>query len=132
MTFSYTPISNDLSRVRFHLGDTDPASAMFQDEEISGVITEVSNWQIAVIYLIQNLIAKCSTPNFTADWLTVDLATAVKSYQQLLMIKRRELKIFANIATTVSPWRPDSGQTAPPDYTGTQSEYARRIDTGGW
>jgi hypothetical protein len=132
MTFSYTPISRDQDRVRFHLGDTDVNAAAFSDEEIVGVITEVSDWKIAVIYLIQNLIAKCSTPNFTADWLVVDSASAVKSYQALLQIKRRELKVFANIATVVAPWRPDSGQTASPDYTGTQSEYARRIDTGGW
>lgn len=132
MSFTYSPLTNDLSRVRFHLGDTDINSAAFQDEEITGVITEVGDWKTATIYLIQNLIAKCSTPNFTADWLTVDSASAAKSYQQLLKIKRRELKIFSNVATVVAPWRPDSGQTAPPDYTGTQSEYARRIDTGGW
>ena len=132
MTFSYSPITNDLSRVRFHIGDTDAASAMFSDEEVTGVITEVGDWKKAVIALIQNLIAKCSQPNFTADWLTVDSASAVRSYQALLQMKRRELKVYANVATTVSVYRPDSGQTAPPDWTGLQSEYARRIDTGGW
>jgi len=69
MTFHYQPGLDDVSRVRFHLGDTVETGAKFQDEEIAAVISEKGSWQQAVIACILNLMARLSIPDFTADWL---------------------------------------------------------------
>lgn len=118
MTFTYTlSPATDLTRVRFHLGDTDEDAAMFSDEEIAFVITEAGTWQRAVIACIENLIAKlAATPDFEADWLRVDASKALASYKALLIEKKRALGVGGLVATGVHVYRADSDLTESPDW----------------
>lgn len=97
MTFTYTPAAaDDVTRCRFHIGDTDEAAAIFSDEEIQFAIDEAGGWRPAVIWLIQNIIAQISaTGSFTADWLKIDAKQAIDGYQALILQKRRELGVKA-------------------------------------
>jgi hypothetical protein len=119
MSFSYNPLASDLDRVRFHLGDTDSAAAMFSDEEITAVITEAGTWQQAVCDCLQNVIARLSIPQFSADWLTVNAAEATKSYRALLAEKRRLFGVSGITATAAHVYRADSELTEAPTYTET-------------
>lgn len=121
MTFTYTlsPVS-DLTRVRFHTADT-VEPAMFTDEEINFVLAEKAGesvpWQATVIALLVNIIQKMSlTPDFGADWLSVNAADARKNLQQLLNQKRREFGIPAITATVVHRYRADSRADSVPDF----------------
>jgi hypothetical protein len=117
--FTYDLVNpNDITRVRFHIADTDANIAVFQDEEILFVLLESGGWQNAVIVLITNIIAKLSTPDFKADWLTVDSSTAVKAWQNSLAVKRAEfgIRVASISATAILPYRVDSLQTASPNY----------------
>jgi len=90
MAFTYAPSAtpSDITRVRYHIGDTTEATAIFSDEEITMAIAESGNWQLAVLGCIRSIIARISAePSFTADWLRVDYATALAGYQKLLAIK---------------------------------------------
>lgn len=115
MTFTYTPSSpTDITRVRFHVGDTDEDAAMFSDEEITFVISEQATWQKAVIACIQAQIARIgSSPSFTADWLKVDQTSALAAWQRLLTEKRRELGVAAVVGTGQPVYRSDSLMTEP-------------------
>lgn len=117
MTFTYTPSSvNDITRVRYHIGDTVESGALFTDEEITMVITETGTYQTAVISLLQAMIAKYSEPDFRADWLSVNSSKAVASLRTLLSQKRKEFGISGISSNNVYTWRPDSSQTEAPDY----------------
>jgi len=120
MTFTYTPSSvNDITRVRYHIGDTVESGALFSDEEINMVISETGSYQSAVISLIQSMIAIYSEPSFRADWLSVNTKDAVSGLKTLLQQKRKEFGIAAISSSTVFTWRPDSLQTEQPDYDDT-------------
>lgn len=107
----------DMTRVRFHTGDTDVSAPMFEDAEINAVITEAGTWKLAVIALLESLIARlASTPNFTADWLRVDNASAIKAFEALIVRKRREFGIKAITSGITYQYRPDSGQSEAPDW----------------
>ena len=49
MTFTYTPSSvTDVTRVRFHIGDTVEATAIFSDEEIKEIEKNLcEKWNIS-------------------------------------------------------------------------------------
>jgi len=101
--FTYTPSAtpDDITRVRYHIGDTVEATAIFTDAEITMEIAESGGWQLAVLNCIRSIIAKLSAePNFTADWLRVDYATALAGYQKLLALKANQ---FGMSAGTTSP-----------------------------
>ena len=118
MTFSYDLSSgfSDLTRVRFHIGDTDANAPMFTDGEINALIVEKGSYQSAALACVKNLIAKLSaTPSFQADWLRVDTATAVANYKALLSELQREFGV-AVVATGLTVYRQDSNQTTAPDY----------------
>lgn len=118
MTFTYTPSTpNDITRVRFAIGDTDTTAAVFTDEEITFQISETTTWQRAVIALLESLIARlAATPDFQADWLRVSQAEALKAYQALLKIKRAEYGVATITATAKHTYRPDSNMTEAPTY----------------
>jgi hypothetical protein len=119
MTFTYTlDPANDVTRVRFHTGDTDETTAKWSDEEIQFVIDENAGaWKKAVIQLLQGLVAEMArTPNFTADWLRVDAQSARAALADLLNEKRRELGVSTITARAVHTYRADSFQTDA-DYT---------------
>lgn len=117
MTFTYTPAAvTDITRVRFWLGDTESAAAIFTDEEITMMISEEGDWQHAVIACIRSIIARISaTPDFTADWLKVDQSRALKGYERLLTEMQKKFGIPALSASSQAVYRSDSLQTEPPE-----------------
>lgn len=116
-TFTYTPSAtpDDATRVRFHTGQTVEAESLISDEEIAMLLAEQSSWQQATIAAIKYIIARLSQPNFKADWLSVDNATARQGYETLLAAKRAEFGIPALVATGQAVYRSDSLQTEPPE-----------------
>jgi hypothetical protein len=120
MTFTYTPATpNDITRARFHLGDTVEAAAIFSDEEITFAIDESDGaWKAAVVLLIESVIARLATePDMTADWLRVDWRRSAENWRALLLDKKRR---FTNFVVGSSggkhAWRPDSLLHTEPDY----------------
>lgn len=113
MTFTYDPGSpDDITRVRFHLGDTDEAAAILTDEEISFAIDMAGGWEAAVIACIQTIIGRLAgEPDFRADWLSVDSSEALDTWRQLLAEKRREFGISRVRSQAKTTYRPDSYQT---------------------
>lgn len=119
MTFTYTPSATptDLTRVRWHIGDTVEAAAIFNDAEIEMAIAEAGGWQQAVIYCIQTIVAMMSAqPDFKADWLSVELGRSLEGYKALLSEKRRLFSIAALSAEAKPVYRSDSLQTSAPDW----------------
>lgn len=113
MTFTYLgTLTTDLDRVRFWLGDTDEASAWLTDETITALLASQGSVGGAVIAGLQYIIRKLSTPNFRADWLQVDNATARAGYEKMLAELRREFGLAAVSASAVNTYRLDSDQTA--------------------
>ena len=108
---------SDLARVRFHLGDTDSTTAMFQDEEITMLLSEFSTYQATVIACIQNLLAKLAQERqISADWLTVSPAHARENLQALLAEKRRQFGIAEVHATVGYLDRVDSLEEGSPKF----------------
>lgn len=127
MTFTYT-IGSDIGRVRLRVGDRreliDPAtglgtdSGIRSDEEIQDFIDQEGSWQKACIAWVQSFLNQLNTePDFTADWLEVDLESVRESYEKML----GELKVWlgvsgvGNTTTTTPAWRSDSFQTEAPE-----------------
>lgn len=118
MTFTYTPSTpSDITRVRFHIADTDATAYRYSDEEITMLISETGTWQKTVIACIEGMIADiASNPDFKADWLQVDSSKSLAGLQALLQQKRRSLGINAVVGRTVNTYRADSLSTESPDY----------------
>lgn len=113
MTFTYNgTLATDLDTVRFWTGDTDEASAWLSDETITALLATQGSVGGAVIAGIQYIIRKLSTPNFRADWLQVDNATARAGYEKMLAEMRREFGLAAVTAGAVHTYRFDSDQAA--------------------
>ncbi len=113
MTFTYNgTLATDLDTVRFWIGDTDEASAWLSDETITALLAAQGSVGGAVIAGIQYIIRKLSTPNFRADWLQVDNATARAGYEKMLAEMRREFGLAAVTASAVHTYRFDSDQAA--------------------
>ena len=120
-TYSFNP-ATDLTRLRFHIGDTDSNNPIYQDDELNFLLGEFGTYQAAAIQAIDGIIAKVSQErNFQADWLRVDPASALDSYRKLRKQKCRLFGIPDLPATAIHVWRPDSGQSGPPDYTNIES-----------
>lgn len=116
MTFTYTPESvNDITRVRFHTGDTVSGENFLTDEEITMALSETGGWQGAVVACLKFIVTKLSSPDFRADWLQVSNTEARKGYEGLLREKRAEFGIAAVSASGQSVYRADSLQTDVPD-----------------
>lgn len=116
MTFTYIPSStpNDVTRVRFHTGQTVEAESFVSDEEIEMMLAESATWQEAVITVIKFIMARLSQPNFRADWLQIDHESARKGYAALLAQKASELGVPAITARGQSVYRADSDMTDVP------------------
>lgn len=95
MTFTYNLTSpDDITRVRFHLGDTTEATAIFSDEEITFVISEAGTWQKAVIACIRSVMARLAAePDMQADWLKIDWRRSADNWKLLLSEKAQEFGI---------------------------------------
>ncbi len=113
MAFHYTPQTpDDVTRVRFHTNDTNCDAYRFEDAEIAFMIAECGGWKPAVIACIEAMIAEvANTPDFKADWLTVDSSKALASLSALLATKRKTLGQNAITASSASVYRVDSLQT---------------------
>lgn len=125
MTFTYdTSNPTDITRVRYHLADTVAADAIWTDEDITYAISlQDGSWQRAVISLIEQYITILArTPDFSADWLSVDTKATVESWRMLLADKRREFGLKRMVATVTHTYRADSRQESEPDYTEDNTE----------
>lgn len=118
MTFTYTPATpTDITRVRWHIQDTDADAPIFTDEEITFLIAEEGTWQKAVIGAIRGIIAKIGVEgDFQADWLRVDRTKALAAYKLLLAEKQRELNVTSITASGKPVYRGDSNADGPPAW----------------
>lgn len=119
MTFTFATPFNNISLVRFNIGDVNSDRAIFTDEVIQAAIDYYGTWQIATVNLIQNIIMQLSSnPDFKADWLQSDYKTSLQYYTDMITRVARQLGVpYGQIQASAGfIWRPDSRQTAPPVY----------------
>ena len=115
MTFTYDPnIGNDISFVRFHVGDTSSDGYYLQDEEINFFVVGQGR-EKAVLRCISFIITQLSIPTFKKDWLEVSAADAIKAFESLLTRKSVEFGIPISkvkaASVIIHPKRSDSNQT---------------------
>lgn len=115
MTFTFDPaLADDVSLVRFHIGDNSPDGHYLEDETIQYFVT-TSGVGTAVIRSIQYIITQLSQPDFRKDWLSVSNGEARKGYETLLKAKAQEFGISVSSVTMTSsvsnPYRSDSYMT---------------------
>lgn len=123
MSYTFNPaLTDDVSLVRFHIGDNHEAGHYLDDETIQYFVT-ASGVNAAVIKCIRYVITQLSQPDFRQDWLSVNRAEARKGYEALIKQKAQELGVSLTNATIVSsitlPYRVDSLQTDA-DYAETE------------
>lgn len=120
MTFTYTPSSaNDITRVRYHIGDVVEDSAIFTDEEIQFAITETGTWQRAVLDSIRSVMARLATePDMQADWLKIDWRRSAESWKALLNEKAQQFGLGKARASSGGQhvYRIDGLQKETPDW----------------
>lgn len=119
MAFNYTPgTPDDVTRVRYHISDTDEDTAIFQDEEINFVLSEEGSVGKAVVSLIGAIMRKLAhEPDLQADWLRVDWRRSAENWRAMLNDKRREFGLGMQVGSAVRhPYRTDSLQTETPSY----------------
>lgn len=121
MAFTYTPSStpSDRTLVRYHTGDTESATAMWQDDEIDMVLAVEGSVGAAVISLIKSAMTRLARePDMQADWLKIDWRRSAESWMALLGQKKEEFGLgWSMTASALPTWRDDSHQTEAPDYT---------------
>lgn len=119
MSFSYDLVTpTDVTRVRRHISDTEEATAIYSDEEISFILSEEGTVAKAVIACIKQVIAKLAAePNMKADWLQIDWATAITAWKGLLAEKKQEFGLgWQSSSGGQHSYRPDTLQKVEPDY----------------
>jgi hypothetical protein len=114
MTFTYdASLSDNVSLVRFHIGDNKVEGHYLEDEEIQHFITAGSVGS-AVVVCIKYIISQLSQPDFKKDWLSVSREAAREGYEKLLKNKSQEFGIsLSNLTATATisqPYRSDSYQ----------------------
>jgi hypothetical protein len=113
MSFSFDPtLGDDVSLVRFHIGDTDSEGYFLDDETIQYWVNQ-DTVNSAVINCIRYILSQLSRPDFKLDWMSVSgMQEARKGYEALLMQKMAELGevTFSATATIALPYRADSLQ----------------------
>jgi hypothetical protein len=108
MAATFDPaLSDDISKVRFHIGDTDVNAPKLADETITALLSLGGSVGGAVIMALKHLIAQMSEPNFTADWLTVSSSAALPGLMKLLTEKRREFGVSAVTSASIKITRSD-------------------------
>ena len=116
MTFSFDPaLADNVSLVRFHIGDTAEDGYYLDDQTIQYFVT-ADGVPKAVIKCIRYIISQLSQPDFRQDWLSVNRAEARKGYENLLKAKAQELGVSLTGATAATvtelPYRADSYMTS--------------------
>jgi hypothetical protein len=127
MTFTFdTSLGNNISLVRYHIGDTNEDGAYLSDETIDALITIEGSVGGAVISCIKYIITQLSVPEFREDRLSISVGEAIKSYQEKLKEKSQEFGIKTNGITTSStislPYRADSYQYTTSTRVPTESD----------
>lgn len=113
MTYTYDPAalaSDDVSLVRFHIGDNHDEGHYLENEEIQYWIT-ASSVEEAVIACIRYIITQLSSPNFKKDWLSVTNHEARVGFEKILDAKQEEFGLSSGLIATSSislPRRADS------------------------
>jgi hypothetical protein len=114
MTYTFDPsLTDDVSYIRFEIGDTNLEGMYLQDETIQAVFDMSNDYGDAIVSCIQYIIAQLSQPNFSLDWLNVsDMAGAREGYEKLLAAKKVEYSIQRMVVTSTIalPYRADSNQ----------------------
>jgi hypothetical protein len=123
MSFTFdAALGDDVSLVRFHIGDIDADGYYLEDETIQYFVT-AGTVGSAVIACIKHIISQLSKPDFRKDWLAVsNMAEACKGYQALLAQKASEfgLPLYTASVTISQPYRADSAQDSDEwEYDGT-------------
>ena len=111
--FTYnTDLSDDVSLVRFHIGDTNEEGFYLDNGTIQYFVTAGSVGS-AVIACIKYIISQLSKPDFRLDWMAVsNMEAARKGFENLLAQKVAEfgLPLYTASSTISQPYRADSKQ----------------------
>lgn len=114
MSFSFDEaLADDVSLVRFHIGDTETDGHFLADETISYWLTASGSVGTTVVRCIEYIITQLSVPNFRLDWMRVDNEAARKGYENMLKTKKQELGVTSgstSVAYMELPSRADSDQ----------------------
>jgi hypothetical protein len=120
MTWTYTPSSSpdDVTKVRYYLGDTVEDAAMFTDEEITMAVALEGGVPAAVISLIRSAMARLAhEPDMTADWLRIDWRRSAENWAALLKQRKAEFGLGARAVSGYQhAYRADSYQDTAPDW----------------
>lgn len=126
MTFTYTPSAtpDEVTKVRFWIGDTEADAALFTDEEIGMAVSVDGTAQKATLGLIRVALAKLAhEPDLTADWLKIEWRRSAESWQALLKQREREFGLGARATSGAQhAYRADSYQRGEPDWAAAFAE----------
>jgi hypothetical protein len=118
MSFSFDEsLDDDVSLVRFHIGDTNDEGHFLEDATIQYHV-DAGSVETAAINCLRYIVTQLAQPNFKLDWLSVDSAEALRAYERLLRLKSQEFGIaLLSPVTTISfPHRADSHENDDGSY----------------
>ena len=102
MTFTFdASLADDVSLVRFHIGDTGNPGYYLEDETIQYWVT-AGTVGSAVIACIKYIITQLSQPDFKLDWMSVSNKEARAGFEKLLKDKSLEFGINLSGVTASS------------------------------
>jgi len=120
MTFTFAPSASPdtVTTIRYHVGDTDRDTAMWDDETIAMVYALESSIGGAVISLIkQARLRLAAEPDMKADWLQVDWRRSDAAWKDMLAEKKQEFGLgWQDSSGGQHSYRPDTLQKEAPDY----------------
>jgi len=113
MTFSFdAALGNDVSLVRWHIGDDNSEGHFIEDETIQYWV-DAGTVGSAVVACIRYILSQLSKPDFRLDWMSVsNMKDAREGYEALLKDKMTEFGEYnvTAVSTISQPYRADSGQ----------------------
>ena len=114
MTYTFDPsLADDVSYIRFQIGDTNTSGMFLQDETVQAIFDMSDDYGDAIVECIQYIITQLSQPNFSLDWLNVSgMESARAGYEKLLERRKVEYSIQRMVVTSTIalPYRADSNQ----------------------
>jgi len=114
MTYTFDPsLADDVSYIRFQIGDTNTSGMFLQDETIQAIFDMSDDYGDAIVECIQYIITQLSQPNFSLDWMSVSgMESARAGYEKLLERRKVEYSIQRMVVTSTIalPYRADSNQ----------------------
>lgn len=124
MAFSFDPsLSDYVSIIRFHIGDTKVEGYFIEDETIEYLYNQNQSVGEAVIASIKFILSRLSQPDYRTDWLSISgMDRAREGFRQLLKDKSAEFGVSINgssFGSSISyPYRADSLQDEETEYDG--------------